>query len=41
MSLASVMKIDLSDAIVEKLAKNEEKYPVSKSKGSSRKYNEL
>jgi len=41
LSLASVLQIDLSDAVVEKLAKNEGKYPVSKSKGSSRKYNEL
>ena len=41
LSLSSVLKIDLSDAIIEKLAKNKAKYPVSKSKGSSKKYNEL
>jgi NTP pyrophosphatase (non-canonical NTP hydrolase) len=41
LSLSSVLKIDLSDSIVEKLAKNAAKYPVDKSKGSSRKYDEL
>jgi NTP pyrophosphatase (non-canonical NTP hydrolase) len=33
--------IDLSDAITEKLALNDVKYPVDKSYNSSRKYNEL
>jgi len=41
LSLSSVLKIDLSDAIVDKLAKNAAKYPISKSKGSSKKYNQL
>ena len=41
LSLSSVLKVDLSDSITEKLAKNSAKYPVSKSKGSSKKYNEL
>lgn len=41
LSLASVLKIDLSDAIVEKLAKNAAKYPVEKAKGSNKKYTEL
>ena len=41
LSLSSVLKVDLSDSIAEKLAKNAAKYPVSKSKGSSKKYNEL
>ena len=33
--------IDLLDAVQKKLKKNEMKYPVEKSKGSSKKYNEL
>jgi NTP pyrophosphatase (non-canonical NTP hydrolase) len=41
LSLASVLKIDLSDAIVEKLAKNAAKYPVEKARGSNKKYTEL
>ena len=41
LSLSSVLKVDLSDSITEKLAKNEAKYPINKSKGSSKKYNEL
>jgi len=41
LSLSSVLKIDLSDSIIAKLAKNAGKYPISRSKGSSKKYNEL
>ena len=41
LSLSSVLKVDLSEAIDRKLAQNERKYPVGKSKGSSKKYNEL
>ena len=41
LSLSSVLKIDLGDSIIEKLAKNAAKYPIGKSKGSSKKYNEL
>lgn len=33
--------IDISEAIREKLEENERKYPVSKAKGSARKYTEL
>jgi NTP pyrophosphatase (non-canonical NTP hydrolase) len=33
--------IDLSEALVRKMQKIEEKYPVEKSKGSNRKYTEL
>ncbi len=33
--------IDLSDAVMKKIKINDEKYPVSKSKGSNKKYNEL
>jgi len=41
LSLSSVLKVDLSEAIDRKLTQNERKYPVDKSKGSSKKYNEL
>lgn len=41
LSLSSVLQIDLSDAVVNKLVQNATKYPVDKSKGSSKKYNEL
>jgi len=41
LSLASVLSIDLSDAVVTKLALNAKRYPIEKSKGSSKKYNEL
>ena len=33
--------IDLEQAILRKLAKNDEKYPVEKAKGSAKKYTEL
>lgn len=33
--------IDIENAVTEKIKKNEEKYPVEKSKGTSKKYNEL
>lgn len=39
--LCDQMNIDLYQAIKEKMKLNEEKYPVSKSKGSSKKYTEL
>jgi len=39
--LAHDLKIDLSDALVEKMRKMEAKYPVAKAKGKPRKYNEL
>jgi len=41
LSLTSVLRIDLSDAVVEKLAKNAVKYPIEKAKGSNKKYTEL
>ena len=41
LSLSSVLHMDLSDAVYDKLTQNARKYPVEKSKGSSRKYNEL
>ena len=39
--VANYTDIDISDAIIEKLKKNAEKYPLEKSKGSNKKYNEL
>lgn len=39
--MADNMNFDIDDIIAEKLAKNEEKYPVSKSFGSKKKYNKL
>jgi dCTP diphosphatase len=39
--LASIMGVDLSAAITEKLRINGEKYPVAKARGNSRKYNEV
>ena len=39
--LADKHGLDISTIIKEKLAQNEAKYPVDKSKGSAKKYNEL
>lgn len=39
--LADVLGIDLSQAVSDKIDANAKKYPVSKSRGSSRKYTEL
>ena len=39
--LADNYKIDLLDAIVSKTISNTEKYPVAKSKGSAKKYNDI
>jgi len=41
LSLSNVLGIDLSDAVTQKLAQNTQKYPVDKSKGSNKKYDEL
>ncbi len=41
LSLADVLGVDLSDAVAEKLVKNSKKYPIDKSKGSNKKYDEL
>lgn len=38
--LSSKLNIDLEEAVMNKMQKNIEKYPVEKFKGSSRKYNE-
>jgi dCTP diphosphatase len=39
--LADNLEIPLGKAILEKIDRNEERYPVSKAKGSNKKYNEL
>ncbi len=39
--LADVMGVDLAEAAKAKLARNAEKYPADKARGSSRKYTEL
>jgi NTP pyrophosphatase (non-canonical NTP hydrolase) len=39
--LCQEFKIDLFDATLKKIEKNAVKYPIEKSKGSSKKYNEL
>ena len=41
LSLSNVLGLDMSEAVAEKLEQNSRKYPVSKSKGSNKKYNEL
>jgi NTP pyrophosphatase (non-canonical NTP hydrolase) len=40
LGLSDVLRIDLSEAIRDKLRKNEMKYPVKRSKGSNRKYSD-
>ena len=39
--LADHYDIDIEDALEEKIKKNEKKYPIDKSKGSSEKYSEF
>lgn len=39
--LAEKYKLDIKDIVLEKIKKNGEKYPVDKSKGNAKKYNEL
>ena len=41
LSLADKLNIDLSDAIMAKLGKNENRYPVEKSADNNKKYTEL
>jgi NTP pyrophosphatase (non-canonical NTP hydrolase) len=41
LKLAEHYQVDLIDAAQEKLKKNAVKYPIAKSKGSAKKYNEL
>jgi NTP pyrophosphatase (non-canonical NTP hydrolase) len=39
--LAEKYKLDVKEIVLEKIAKNGEKYPVEKAKGSAKKYDEL
>lgn len=39
--MADACELDMDEIIQEKIKKNNEKYPVEKAKGSSKKYNEL
>lgn len=39
--LASVLEVDLNEAVQQKLKKNAAKYPVDKARGSNKKYTEL
>ncbi len=39
--LSDLLDIDLKEALETKMEKNEKKYPVSKSRGTSKKYNKL
>ena len=39
--LADKHGFDVKDIVLEKIAKNNQKYPVEKSKGTAKKYNEL
>jgi len=41
LNLANKFNIDIIEAAAEKLIKNEDKYPIAKSKGNSFKYTEL
>ena len=41
MMLASNLDLDIEQLVLNKLAKNEQKYPVAKSKGRKEKYTEL
>ena len=39
--MADALGVDMEEILLEKIAKNEAKYPVEKSKGNSKKYTEL
>lgn len=41
LEMAVVAGVDVGEAVEMKLARNAKKYPVEKSKGSNKKYNEL
>lgn len=41
LSLADVLKIDITTSLSRKMEKNAKKYPVDKAKGNSKKYTEL
>ena len=39
--LADALGVDMEEILLDKIAKNEAKYPAEKSKGNSKKYTEL
>ena len=39
--ISSKLSINMEEAVISKMQQNEEKYPVEKSKGNSKKYNDL
>jgi NTP pyrophosphatase (non-canonical NTP hydrolase) len=39
--LADKLQLDVEKIVLEKIAKNSEKYPIDKAKGTAKKYNEL
>lgn len=41
LQLADKIEVDVEEIIMNKLAKNEEKYPIAKAKGNSKKYTEF
>lgn len=41
LNLADILNIDIAQALIDKLDKNDKKYPVEKAKGKSTKYNKL
>ena len=41
LQMADALNVDINDIINKKMDKNEKKYPVEKSRGNSKKYNEL
>lgn len=41
LSLANTLNIDVAEAVIKKLKKNEKKYPVKIAKGNAKKYTEL
>lgn len=40
-TMADALHVDLEEILLRKIAKNEEKYPIAKAKGNSKKYTEL
>ena len=40
-NFANATEIDIAQAVLEKISKNSEKYPVDKASGNAKKYNEL
>ena len=41
LNMSDTVGVDLSEAIIEKLRKNSEKYPVEKARGNAKKYTEI